>query len=65
MVRQHKRALKMYRAANWDGAEQALFMLHQAHPERKIFQIYLDRIAYYRTHLPADDWDGVFTHETK
>ncbi len=65
MIRQHKRALKMYRAANWDGAEQALFQLHQAHPGRKIFQTYLDRIAYYRTHLPADDWDGVFTHETK
>ncbi|MBT8144321.1 MAG: adenylate/guanylate cyclase domain-containing protein, partial [Gammaproteobacteria bacterium] len=65
MIKQHARALKMYRSANWDGAEQALFMLHQAHPERKIFQVYLDRIAYYRTHLPAEDWDGVFTHETK
>ncbi len=65
MLKQHARALKMYRDGDWDRAEQALFMLHQSHPTRKIFQIYLDRIAYFRNHPPADDWDGVFTHETK
>jgi adenylate cyclase len=65
MVRQHARALKSYRAGDWDNAEQILFMLHQSHPDRKIFQTYLDRIAYFRNNPPAEDWDGVFTHKTK
>ncbi|MBT8137063.1 MAG: adenylate/guanylate cyclase domain-containing protein [Gammaproteobacteria bacterium] len=65
MLKQHARALKMYRAGEWDTAEQALFNLHQSHPGRDIFQTYLDRIAYYRNNPPGDDWDGVFTHQTK
>jgi len=65
MVKQHGRALKRYRAGDWDKAEQTLFMLHQSHPDRRIFQTYLDRIAYFRNNPPDDDWDGVFTHETK
>ncbi|MBT8132532.1 MAG: adenylate/guanylate cyclase domain-containing protein, partial [Gammaproteobacteria bacterium] len=65
MVNQHAKALKSYRAGDWDKAEQSLFMLYQSYPERKIFQVYLDRIAYFRSNPPANDWDGVFTHDTK
>ena len=30
-----------------------------------LYQVYLDRIAIYRSDPPGDDWDGVFTHTTK
>ena len=64
-VKKFHHALKLYRQQKWDDAEQALFALSQHEPERRIYQIYLDRIAYYRQHAPGDNWDGVFTHTSK
>ena len=64
-IKQFHHAIKLYRSQSWDGAEQAIFALSQQDPDRKIYQIYLDRIAYFRNHSPGDDWDGVFTHTNK
>ncbi|MCW8854703.1 MAG: adenylate/guanylate cyclase domain-containing protein [Gammaproteobacteria bacterium] len=58
-------ALGLYRQQKWDDAEKALFMLKQQEPERLIYQIYLDRIAYFRNNPPGQNWDGVFTHTSK
>jgi adenylate cyclase len=57
--------LKHYRARHWDEAEREIFSLSQADPERRIYQIYLDRIIHFRNEPPPDDWDGSFTHTTK
>ncbi len=57
--------LKHYRAQRWDEAEREIFALSQADPERKIYQIYLDRIIHFRNNPPAGDWDGVFDHLSK
>ncbi len=57
--------LKHYRARHWDAAEQEIFTLSQADPERKIYQIYLDRIIHFRNEPPPDDWDGSYTFTTK
>jgi len=57
--------LKHYRARRWDNAEQELFTLSRADPQRKIYQIYLDRIIQFRKQPPADDWDGSYTHTSK
>ena len=57
--------LKHYRARHWDAAEQEIFTLSQADPERKIYQIYLDRIIHFRNEPPPDDWDGSFTFTSK
>jgi len=64
-VKKFHHALQLYRQQKWDDAEQEIFALSQYEPERRIYQIYLDRIAYYRQQPPGDDWDGVFTHTTK
>lgn len=61
----YNQALKSFRGQNWDQAETDFFALIQAHPDRILYQVYLDRIAHYRGHLPGDDWDGVFTHTSK
>ena len=58
-------ALAAYRKQDWDAAEHAFFTLHQAHPERLLFQIYLDRIAAFRNAPPADAWDGAFSYAVK
>lgn len=65
LLPRHKQALAYYRKQDWDGAEREFFTLQQAMPDRKLFQLYLDRIAYFRNHPPGNDWDGVFTFTTK
>lgn len=57
--------LKHYRARNWDEAEREIFALSSLDKDRKIYQIYLDRIMQYRENPPPDNWDGSFTHTTK
>jgi len=57
-------ALKLVRSQQWDGAEQAIRQLQQEQPHG-LYDLYLERIAYFRLHpLPAD-WDGVTKFETK
>jgi adenylate cyclase len=65
MREQHAAALAAYRRREWDTAESAFFALHQAHPERAVFRIYLDRIAAFRTSPPEAEWDGAFSFALK
>ncbi len=61
----YKKALMNFRAQSWDKAELDFFNLNRAYPNRLLYQVYLDRVAVYRSNPPGDDWDGVFTHTTK
>lgn len=64
-LKQHRMALKYFRAADWDRAEMEFFNLNRAYPDRKLYQLYMDRITFYRNNPPPDDWDGAFTYTTK
>ena len=64
-IKEFHHALKHYKEQNWDSAEKMIFQLNQQDPDRQIYKIYLDRIAYFRNHSPGDNWDGVFTHTSK
>ena len=57
--------LAMMRSQQWDSAEQSLKSLLADHPQDGLYQLYLERVAYYRQHPPGPDWDGVTTFETK
>ncbi|MEP7154139.1 MAG: adenylate/guanylate cyclase domain-containing protein [Betaproteobacteria bacterium] len=59
------RALEKYREQRWDDAELVLVKLAHADPDRKVYQVYLDRVADLRSHPPGANWDGVFTFTTK
>ena len=61
----YKKALMNFRAQAWDKAEVDFFNLNRTNPECKLYQVYLDRIAFYRNNPPGDGWDGVFTHTSK
>ena len=61
----YKRALMSFRAQAWDKAELDFFNLNRTSPDRYLYQVYLNRIAVYRSEPPPSDWDGVFTHTTK
>ncbi len=59
------RALDRYRQQRWDEAEQTIASLAMSEPNRKVYQIYLERIAALRVNPPGKGWDGVFTFTTK
>ena len=58
-------ALKMYRAQNWDQAELQLDNLRHKFPDCKLYQVYTERVAYFRQNPPGAEWDGVFDFLTK
>ncbi len=58
-------ALAAVRAQDWDTADAVLAALRALSPQRGLYQLYTERIAYYRQHPPGQDWDGVTTFETK
>ena len=64
-LKQFHIGIKHYRAQNWDAAEREIFGISRLDPERKIYQIYLDRIIYFREHPPGENWDGSYTHTSK
>ena len=61
----YREALKLFRAQNWDLAELQFLNLQKMYPERYLYAVYLERIAYYREDSPGADWDGAFTFKTK
>ena len=64
-VERHRNAIKLYRAQDWAGAKAIFEALAAEEPERKIYHIYLDRIAGFEVDSPGADWDGVFTQKDK
>lgn len=55
----------LYRKQNWLEAELLLQQLTEQWPDRKLFQLYLQRVRQYQAEPPAADWDGVCTFTTK
>jgi adenylate cyclase len=61
----HRGALKQFRAQKWDEAEAEFFSLSRGANPHKVYEIFMERIAYYRKNPPGQNWDGVFTFKTK
>ncbi len=57
-------AFASYQKQDWDVAEAALRVLNQR-ATRRLYEIYLERIAHFRATPPPADWDGVFVYTTK
>jgi len=62
-----EKALQFYRQKSWQEAKEILMELLQTRQEQgeKLFNLYLNRITYFESHQPPEDWDGSFTFETK
>jgi adenylate cyclase len=60
-----QQVLRDYREQQWDKAELELLSLKNMSPACKLYQVYAERVAYYRNTPPGADWDGAFTFETK
>lgn len=57
--------LRSYRSQDWGATERQLQELLQRAPDSRLYRIYAERVAYFREHPPAADWDGVFVFHTK
>ena len=64
-LERHHEALRCYQAQDWNGAETLFNALRERSPERKLYEIYLERIRWFRELPPGPDWDGVYTFTTK
>jgi len=58
-------ALRSYRKQEWDQLELQLFNLQKMFPQTKLYQVYAERVTYFRNNPPGQDWDGVFVFKTK
>lgn len=58
-------ALRAYRKQDWDNAELQLLSLRNMSPQTKLYQVYAERIAYFRKQAPNENWDGAFDFQTK
>jgi adenylate cyclase len=57
--------LSLYRKQEWDKAASQLSALLQVAPQARLYEVYLERVAYYRANPPGENWDGVFIFKTK
>lgn len=64
-VKLFQQALRMYRKQDWDKAELQLYNLLKIAPKTKLYEMYTERIAYYRNNPPGEDWDGAFVFKRK
>jgi len=64
-ARAFKQFLYHYRSQEWDEGEKILHSLLEGEPGCFLYELYLERIAHFRENPPGEDWDGVFTFQTK
>jgi adenylate cyclase len=64
-IKRAEDALTAYRQMDWEQAEMLYQKLKQISPSRKLYDVYLERIANFKKHPPNGDWDGVYTFTTK
>ena len=60
-----QQTLQAYRRQDWDSVEAQLRVLQERSPQAKLYQVYAERVAYFRSNPLASDWDGVFVFKTK
>ena len=61
----HRGALKLYREQKWEDSEAEFFSLSRGPNPHRVYELFMERIAYYRKNPPGEKWDGVFTFKTK
>ena len=64
-VEQSDVALDYYFAGNWEQARTAFQALRDEVPGRKLYSLYLERIASLQSQGVGAGWDGVFEHTSK
>ncbi|NKB32008.1 MAG: HAMP domain-containing protein [Pseudomonadales bacterium] len=58
-------ALQSYRHKSWLVAEEKFSELSKSCEYKTLYQVFLDRITYFKNNQPAEDWTGIFTFGKK
>jgi adenylate cyclase len=58
-------ALTSYRHKSWLVAEEKFSELSKLCEYKTLYQVFLDRITYFKNNPPAEDWTGIFTFGKK
>lgn len=61
----YHQALEDYFKQHWEEAFTLMQQLSEAHPEKKIYRLYLERINEFKNHPLPPDWDGIYAHVSK
>lgn len=61
----YHQALDHYYQVQWQDSLALFNELQAAHPDTKIYQIYIERLQALQKHPVPHDWDGIFTHTAK
>ena len=64
-LKSFQKVLRSYRKQEWDKVELQLFNLQKMYPNKKLYQVYTERVEYFRKNPPDANWDGVFVFKTK
>jgi adenylate cyclase len=64
-VQAYEEALNFYFQQKWATAEDLFSRLAEHYPNRKLYPLYLERIASFLHNPPPVDWDGVYTMQSK
>jgi len=65
MIAAFEAGLAAYRKQDWDAAEAAFREGLELAPDDRPSQVFLERIAAFRTSVPPLDWDGVWVATSK
>ena len=60
-----QQGLQHYRKQEWYESEAIFRTLKKDYSDRPVYQLYLDRIDFFRKTPPGEDWDGAFTFTIK
>lgn len=63
-IKKHELALDFYKNRNWEQSELIFEELYKKNND-KVAKIYLERIEYFKTSPPSEDWDYSYTFTTK
>ncbi|HEX3883853.1 MAG TPA: adenylate/guanylate cyclase domain-containing protein [Stellaceae bacterium] len=66
LAERHDAMLGAYRAQDWDAAETRLIACRNRDQRLDaLYELYAERIAYFRLNPPGPDWNGVFVATSK
>lgn len=66
LLRHYERARKAYLEQNWTEARKGFKQLQILDSSSgRLYEIYLERIENFKNTPPADEWDGVYRHQSK
>jgi adenylate cyclase len=58
-------AITHYFNQNWDKSEHLFAELHTLHPHTRLYKLYLERLAEFKSNPPDSSWDGIYAHASK